>query len=338
MSDDPAGEASQAVRQGFIQGMQTAQMTAGMIRGFGADGRSRQAHRQAMDLAQSKEQRSIVEHMWRLVKLGDEIRANAELNTKRGDEIDERRAQNKAKARLERREIRARMGRGDKDLIRRDQESERKETRDKALHEPQLDLANARVRHEQELFELDRDIKTMRLEAAKRAAGFSDRLQSSQSPADTAAMRSAAAFAAADASEGLSQTHAGEAAAFRERFAEDTGRGFGDTEFAATSPTFTTTATGRAAREWYQAVDLAAALTVTRHFEHFFGDPEFDEELGRPSGSDPEPAPGAATGAAIASAGLTRTDATEAETEPIVIDVEPLSVLDVPLTRAELEP
>ncbi|MBF6369921.1 hypothetical protein IU469_30040 [Nocardia puris] len=338
-SDDPVAESGRAAGQSFTQALHSAQMVAGALRSYGADGRSRAAHDQATAIAEAKDLRSQLEHLQRVRHAQQKRDEERYLNQLRGVEIRTRTEAQADTESLRQAEIKHRGAR-------QDSESRSKDRRDSASHRQRLKRDRQRFRQDRELFELEREIKELRLAAMRRAAGFSAKAGEDPAAGAAAAQRSAAAFAAADASADLSEEQTRDAEAFRARFAEDTGKSYRDTGFAQTNPRSAAAATrGAAVGEFVGG--LAEALTVLRHLSHwasFIGQATQAETATSAAHHEPDIGPGAGAAGSIVDAGLTalttpEPEPTEAVSEPagLVIDVEPLAVHDIPI-GPELEP
>ncbi|WP_039804465.1 hypothetical protein [Nocardia araoensis] len=221
MSGDPVEESSQAVRQGFVQALQTAHTTAALMRGQSGHARSKAESEQRMQHADAKEHRSSVEHWVRVrnaVEAADHAR---DLNTARVEEVRARIERGGEQHTLEQRQKQRQIERADADLTRRNMAGSLERRQSRELHDAKITAYKNRETRANELHELDVDYKQLLIDIRRRAAGFSDTLSAHGDTGE--AMASAAAFAAAKSAEDLSPQHADEAEAFAERFTEDTG-------------------------------------------------------------------------------------------------------------------
>ncbi|MFR9773789.1 hypothetical protein [Nocardia sp. SC052] len=221
MSGDPVEESSQAVRQGFVQALQTAHTTAALMRGQSGHARSKAESEQRMQHADAKEHRSSVEHWMRVrnaVEAADHAR---DLNTARVEEVRARIERGGEQHTLEQRQKQRQIERADADLTRRNMAGSLERRQSRELHDAKITAYKNRETRANELHELDVDYKQLLIDIRRRAAGFSDTLSAHGDTGE--AMASAAAFAAAKSAEDLSPQHADEAEAFAERFTEDTG-------------------------------------------------------------------------------------------------------------------
>ncbi|MGW5217382.1 hypothetical protein ACWEQA_05900 [Nocardia sp. NPDC004085] len=221
MSGDPVEESSQAVRQGFVQALQTAHTTAALMRGQSGHARSKAESEQRMQHADAKEYRSSVEHWVRVrnaVEAADHAR---DLNTARVEEVRARIERGGEQHTLEQRQNQRQIERADADLTRRNMAGSLERRQSRELHNAKITAYTNRETRANELHELDVEYKQLLIDIRRRAAGFSDTLSAHGDTGE--AMASAAAFAAAKSAEDLSPQHADEAEAFAERFTEDTG-------------------------------------------------------------------------------------------------------------------
>ncbi|WP_040703656.1 MULTISPECIES: hypothetical protein [Nocardia] len=226
MSGDPVEEGGQQVRQGFVQALQTAHTTAALMRGRGTEGRSATEHRQRVQQAEQRELRSIREHNVRVGVAIDKARTDWKIGQARVDEIKGRTSHNKDAHELGETETRARMGRADRDLARRDKAGEQEHTHNQEIHDRKTKAYDRREERADEVHGLDVEYKRLLIDIRRRAAGFTDTLTNQGSEGQAEA--STAAFAAADANRDLSDEHDADADAFAQRFAEDTGHEFTD--------------------------------------------------------------------------------------------------------------
>lgn len=226
MSGDPVEEGGQAVRQGFVQALQTAHTTAALMRGRGGDARSVAEHGQRMRLAETRERRSLIEHGIRVRAALEAAQQARELNTARVEEVQARTRRDGETHRMDQRVKRRQIERADADLTRRAAAGEQEYRHREEIHSAQKAAYTNRETRADELHELDKQYKELSIEIRRRAAGLTDSL--TETGADGEALAATAAFAAADAAEDLSAGHAAAAAAYRERFIDDTGRDIDD--------------------------------------------------------------------------------------------------------------
>lgn len=221
MSGDPVEESSVAVRQGFVQALQTAHTTAALMQRRGGETRSLAEHNQRMSNDAAREKRSQTEHEMRVLDAIEKAYQGRELHSAKVEEVRERikRAGELHKKDLEYKKDQIERGR--EDLDRRNTDSFLERGRRDAVHDKQIAGYKAREKRAGELHKLDVKYKNLLIQIRRRAAGFSDALTSAGEKGE--AMASAAAFATAQAASDLSDTHRDAAAAFTERFAEDTG-------------------------------------------------------------------------------------------------------------------
>ncbi|WP_249645232.1 hypothetical protein [Nocardia sputi] len=221
MSGDPVEESSQAMRQGFVQALQTAHTTAALMRGQSGHARSKAESDQRIRHADAKEHRSSVEHWVRVTNAVEAAGHARDLNSARVDEVRARIQRGDQQHTLEQRQKQRQIERADTDLARREKAGSLERRQSRELHRAKLTAYGNRETRENELHELDVEYKNMLIDIRRRAAGFSDTLSAHGDTGE--AMSSAAAFAAAKGAEGLSHQHADEADAYAERFTEDTG-------------------------------------------------------------------------------------------------------------------
>ncbi|MFI9410069.1 hypothetical protein [Nocardia gamkensis] len=221
MSGDPVEESSQAMRQGFVQALQTAHTTAALMRGQSGHARSKAESDQRIRHADAKEHRSSVEH-WVRVTNAVEVAGHArDLNTARVEEVRARIERGGEQHTLEQRQKQRQIERADADLTRRNMAGSLERRQSRELHDAKITAYKNRETRANELHGLDVEYKKLLIDIRRRAAGFSDTLSAHGDTGE--AMASAAAFAAAKGAEGLSQQHADESDAYAERFTEDTG-------------------------------------------------------------------------------------------------------------------
>ncbi|MFD3706158.1 hypothetical protein ACFWUP_23715 [Nocardia sp. NPDC058658] len=220
---DPVEESGQAMRQGFVQALQTAHMTHALMNGRGGESRSQAESDQRMQLAQDKDHRSWVEHRLRVAKTHAEVEQSSDLNAVRIEEIRARMSNASKVTDVELDNKQLQRERADKDFDRREQAG-RLDRRDNAeAHDYRVTGYRQREARSVELHKLDVEYKKLLIEIRRRAAGFSESLHLDDDSDAARTMSSAARFAAADATSGLSTEHAATADAYRERFAADTG-------------------------------------------------------------------------------------------------------------------
>ncbi|WP_280453492.1 hypothetical protein [Nocardia cyriacigeorgica] len=221
MSGDPVEESSVAVRQGFVQALQTAHTTAALMQRRGGETRSLAEHNLRMSNDAARDKRSQTEYEMRVFDAIEKAYQGRELHSAKVEEVRERikRAGELHKKDLEYKKDQIERGR--EDLDRRNTDSFLERGRLDEVHDKQIAGYKAREERAGELHKLDVEYKELLIEIRRRAAGFSDTLTSAGEKGE--AMASAAAFATAQAASDLSDTHRDAAAAFTERFAEDTG-------------------------------------------------------------------------------------------------------------------
>ncbi|MFD5179425.1 hypothetical protein ACFWM1_26700 [Nocardia sp. NPDC058379] len=262
MSGDPVEESGQAVRQGFVQALQTAHTTTGLIRGWGADSRSRTESEQRVALAGAKDLRSAVEHAARLGNLG----ADYTLTQARTDEVRTRITNADKVTEVDVRHKEAQITRADTDLQRRETDGELARTQSTEVHEKRIASYTNREEREIALHDLDVEYKKLLIEIRRRAAGFTETLYRSDEPTG-AGQASAAQFAAADATRDLSPEAEAAAQAYRERLVEDTGLDVEDL--------FTGSDRAEMADGWSHGLEdvagLAEDLTIAAHLHHESG-------------------------------------------------------------------
>lgn len=226
MSGDPVEESSQAMRQGFVQALQTAHTTAALMRGRGGESRSRAESDQRIRLADNKELRSVIEHHQRVFNAGQAAGLARELNSAKVDEVRARIERGAQMHEMEQWIKEGQAERADADLDRRNAAGELEREQNSELHEWKIDAYANRETRAAELHELDVEYKELLIESRRRAAGFSDTLSAHGESGE--AMASAAAFAAAKSAEGLSEELDDEFDAYAERFVEDSGSDYTD--------------------------------------------------------------------------------------------------------------
>ncbi|WP_327097021.1 hypothetical protein OIE68_45380 [Nocardia vinacea] len=225
-SGDPVEESSQAMRQGFVQALQTAHTTAALMRGRGGESRSRAESEQRMRLAGAKDWRSFIEHRLRVIDTVDLARQAHELNTAKVDEVRARIERGGEMHEMEQWIKERQAERADADLDRRDEAGDLEREHNIEIHDLKVDAYANREIRAAELHELDVELKELLIESRRRAAGLSETLASHGDAGE--AMASAAAFAAAKGAEGLSEQLRDDSDAYDERFVEDTGSAYTD--------------------------------------------------------------------------------------------------------------
>ncbi|MEV4156846.1 hypothetical protein AB0J48_27880 [Nocardia salmonicida] len=218
MSGDPVEEGGQAVRQGFLQALQTAHTTNALFRSRGGESRSRAESEQRSAIEAAKNQRSWIEHQARLGNLGTE----QALSMARIEEVRARIANAAQITDVDLRHKEGQITRAETDLARREQDGALSRTQSKELHTERIAGYTNRETRDVELHKLDVELKELMIEIRRRAAGFTDTLH--HTDARTGAGQAAAAqFAAADATRDLSVDADAAARAYEERFVDDTG-------------------------------------------------------------------------------------------------------------------
>ncbi|WP_433620918.1 hypothetical protein [Nocardia sp. CA-120079] len=301
MSGDPVEESSQAMRQGFVQALQTAHTTAALMRGRGGESRSRAESDQRIRLADSKELRSVIEHHQRVFNAGQAAGLARELNTAKVDEVRARIERGGEMHEMEQWIKEGQAERADADLDRRNAAGELEREQNSELHEWKIGAYANRETRATDLHELDVEYKELLIESRRRAAGFSDTLSAHGETGE--AMASAAAFAAAKSAEGLSEELDDEFDAYAERFVEDTGSDYTDIIDADIIEDFDdhdATAHARSRSSSVAVEDIAGLteeLSFATHLTHEFAD----------LGGDPDPDPdaGSVIADAVDAAGLT---------------------------------
>ncbi|MFI6217019.1 hypothetical protein ACIBCD_33895 [Nocardia brasiliensis] len=222
MSGDPVEESGQALRQGFVQAMQTATSTMALIRNAGGESRSRTEFAQRTAIAEQREQRSAAEHRVRVWEHLETVQQKRDLNTARIAEVNARINNADELTKVEVRRTGRSIARADRDFDRREKTSRNDERRKNAIHAQQITAYRNRETRADELHSLEKEYKQLLLEIRRRAAGLSDTLG-----ADAESRISEAAFAAAAANahapEDVSENLADATEAFTRRFTEDTG-------------------------------------------------------------------------------------------------------------------
>ncbi|MFI6779207.1 hypothetical protein [Nocardia sp. NPDC050412] len=301
MSGDPVEESSQAMRQGFVQALQTAHTTAALMRGRGGESRSRAESDQRIRLADAKELRSVIEHHQRVFNAGQAAGLARELNTAKVDEVRARIERGSEMHEMEQWIKEGQAERADADLDRRNAAGELEREQNSELHEWKIDAYANRETRAAELHELDVEYKELLIESRHRAAGFSDTLSAHGETGE--AMASAAAFAAAKSAEGLSEELDDEIDAYAERFVEDTGTDYTDIIDAAIVEDFDdldVTVQARSRSSSVAVEDIAGLteeLSFATHITHEFADLDGDP--------GPDPDAGSVIAEAVDAAGLT---------------------------------
>ncbi len=261
MNGDPVEEGGQAVRQGFLQALQTAHTTNALFRSRGGESRSRAESEQRLANEAAKNQRSWIEHQARLGNLGTEQQLAMV-------KIAEVRARIDNAAKITAVDLRHKEGqivRAEADLARRDLDGELSRQQSSEVHAARIAGYTNREAREVTLHELDVELKELMIEIRRRAAGFTDTLHHSDERTG-AAKAAAAQFAAADAARDLSPDAEAARRAYEERFTDDTGLDPEDffTDNAANQP-------GRRPRGVDDVGGLAADLAMDAHLHHEFG-------------------------------------------------------------------
>ncbi|UGT54990.1 hypothetical protein [Nocardia asteroides] len=261
MSGDPVEEGGQAVRQGFLQALQTAHTTNALFRSRGGESRSRAESDQRLANEAAKNQRSWIEHQARLGNLGTEQQLAMA-------KIAEVRARIDSAAKITEVDLRHKEGqisRAEQDLARRELDGELSRQQSSEVHAARIAGYTNREARDVELHKLDVELKELMIDIRRRAAGFTDTLHHTDERTG-AAKTAAAQFAAADATRDLSPDAKAASRAYEERFIHDTGldpEGF-FTNNTANQP-------GRRPRGVDDMGGLAADLTMDAHLHHEFG-------------------------------------------------------------------
>ncbi len=294
------------MRGGFVQALQTAHTTAALMRGRGGEARSKAESEQRIRHANSKEQRSFIEHRLRVIDAVEEAGHKRELNSARVDEVRHRIERGGGAHEMEQWHKWRQIQRADADLDRRNKAG-------KLEREHQTNRETRAV----ELHKLDIEFKKLLIETRRRAAGFSDTLTAQGESGEAKA--SAAAFASAKGAEGLSEQHHRDADAFDERFVEDTGTDYTDVIDATVIEDFDDL-DARAGEHAGSSVAmddivcLTEELSFATHLAHEFADLSGDVDI--------EPDEGAVIGDAIDATGTTGDGLTELDFD---LDAEPPS-------------
>ncbi|MGW5456586.1 hypothetical protein [Nocardia sp. NPDC003979] len=261
MSGDPVEEGGQAVRQGFLQALQTAHTTNALFRSRGGESRSRAESDQRIANEAAKNQRSWIEHQARLGNLGTEQQlAMAKIAEVRA------RIDNAAKiTEVDVRHKEGQISRAEQDLARRELDGELSRQQCSEVHAARIAGYTNREAREVALHELDVELKELMIEIRRRAAGFTDTLHHTDERTG-AAKAAATQFAAADATRDLSPDAEAASRAYEERFIDDTGL---DPEeyFAGNAAN----QSQRRPRGVDDVSGLAADLTMDAHLHHEFG-------------------------------------------------------------------
>ncbi|MFE2999739.1 hypothetical protein ACFXG4_32660 [Nocardia sp. NPDC059246] len=224
---DPVEEGGQAVRTGFVQAMQTAAMTMNLLQRRGAESRSTAEFERRAEESEVRLQQNREIHDLKAVGYQARARNESELHTLETD-FKARQIERAEELHVLERRIKERIiERGDADLDRRTTDAAADRANKDDLHHIQRENLINRGAWEQQRHDLDVEYKTLLIDIRRRAAGFTETLNS-QAPDQAAGMRSAAAYAAAHSTADLSETHKSHADAFDERFAEDTGMSASD--------------------------------------------------------------------------------------------------------------
>ncbi|WP_338760820.1 hypothetical protein V7968_32475 [Nocardia vulneris] len=224
MSGDPVEESGQAIRQGFVQAMQTATSTMALIRNAGGESRSRTEFAQRTAIADQREQRSAFEHQVRVWEHVQTVGQKRDLNTARIDEVNARIKNADELTKVEVRRTGRLIGRADKDFERREHAGKSEQRRKNEIHDQQISAYKNRETRESELHEIDKEYKQLLLVIRRRAAGLSDTLADTLgADAESAVSEAAFAAAAASAQDSFSDDLTDAKEAFTRRFTEDTG-------------------------------------------------------------------------------------------------------------------
>lgn len=240
MSGDPVEEGGQAVRQGFIQAFQTGAMVGNFMQRRGAETRSVAEHLQRIEDAGARELRDRQVHWAKMqgyidrhgqgqrlfeldeqAKLDDQTRKK-QLHKRQLDGYDDRARWGKALTEAELEVKKKQIRRGNTDLNRRNNESAAEQTRKREIHQLQKNGYRDRAKYAEDLFDLDVKYKKLLYDIRERSAAFSETL-SNMGGEDAAAMHAAAGYAATHHTADLSDEHNEHAAAYDERFTDDTG-------------------------------------------------------------------------------------------------------------------
>ncbi len=260
MNGDPVEEGGQAVRQGFLQALQTAHTTNALFRSRGGESRSRAESEQRSAIEAAKNQRSWIEHQARLGNLGSE-RA---LSMAKIDEVRARIANAAQITEVDLRHKEGQITRAETDLARREHDGALSRRQSKELHTERIAGYTNRETRDVELHKLDVELKKLMIDIRRRAAGFTDTLH--HSDARTGAGQAAAAqFAAADATRDLSSDAEAAAQAYEERFIDDTGL---DLEGVLSDNG--ADLSDRGPEGFADMAGLAADLTITTHLNDEF--------------------------------------------------------------------
>lgn len=261
MSGDPVEEGGQAVRQGFLQALQTAHTTNALFRSRGGESRSRAESEQRSAIEAAKNQRSWIEHQTRLGNLGTE----QALSMAKIDEVRARIANAAQITEVDLRHKEGQITRAETDLARREHDGALSRRQSKELHTERIAGYTNREARDVELHKLDVELKELMIEIRRRAAGFTDTLHHSDERTG-AGQAAAAQFAAADATRDLSPDAEAAARAYEERLIDDTGldpEGFFSDNGADLFD--------RGSQGLDGMVGLASDLTIDAHLHHEFG-------------------------------------------------------------------
>ncbi|MGO4613026.1 hypothetical protein AB4305_03620 [Nocardia sp. 2YAB30] len=334
MSGDPVEESSQAMRNGFVQALQTSHTTAALMRGRGGEARSKAESEQRLRHAAGKERRSFIEHRLRVIDAVESAGQARELNTAKVDEVRARIERSGELHELEQRQKNRQMERADADLDRRDNAGKLERKHKIRVHKLQVDGYTNREARAVALHELDVELKELLIDIRRRAAGFTDTLTTHGESGE--AMASAAAFAAAKGAQGLSEQHDRDADAYAERFAEDTGTDYTEVIDATIIEDFgdlddLDAGVGEQARSSVAIEDivgLTEELSFATHLTHEFAD--LSEEAAAHSDE------GSAIEESVDAAGLSGDGLTEAM--DFAVDPDPPSVPMSPVPDPGIEP
>ncbi|MFE3757933.1 hypothetical protein ACFXO9_26800 [Nocardia tengchongensis] len=224
---DPVEEGGQAVRTGFVQAMQTAAMTMNLLQRRGAESRSAAEFERRGDEADIRLQQNREVHDLKVTGYHSRATHETELHALETD-FKARQIERAEELHVLERRIKERIiERGDADLDRRAADSAAERANKDELHELQRQNLLNRGASEEQRHDLDVAYKTLLIEIRRRAAGFTETLNTQDSD-HAAGLRSAAAYAAARSTADLSDMHRSHAEAFDERLIEDAGTNASD--------------------------------------------------------------------------------------------------------------
>ncbi|MFE2997399.1 hypothetical protein ACFXG4_20585 [Nocardia sp. NPDC059246] len=218
---DPVEEGGQAVRTGFVQAMQTSAMTMNLLQRRGAESRSAAEFERRAEESEIRLQQNREVHDLKVAGYQNRAAHESEIHTLETD-FKARQIERAEELHLLELRIKERIiERGDADLDRRAADSAAdRANKDELHHLQRQNLLNRGVWEEQR-HDLDVEYKRLLIEIRRRAAGFTETLNTQDSD-HAAGLRSAAAYAAAHSCADLSEEHRSHAQAFDERLTEDT--------------------------------------------------------------------------------------------------------------------